>query len=428
MTGRRGACRRGGMADVPSHGTRARDQPGFVDASGVLPYDVAVDMKSWRVSPTCRTVMLVAAFSLRFGFVPAGHAASSPTLSNAAPLLQDYGKQAQDQSLSEAERLQIVGLLALWATDDVRAPLLAVLVDPLPSIRAAAARGLGWKGNKAASPALRDRVEAPGEAAGVRVAALEALGRIGDDSTRATVIAATRDPDPAVRGAAFFGLTFENLINPPDRIPLLRQMAEDQDLDRAMRSQAVQALGALRDVESAALFLRLLEREPSVPMPLPPAIPSERENMALRYRQARDVKAWAARSLWMIQAREAIPLLLKTAEDPRNFFLRLVSLQAIGSWRLPEALPVLVNRLEDPYDQNKITALWALGGLGDRSVVDAVLLRVSDKVPEVRAQAVQTLGLLGDSRVRPQLEALQEKEPDARVQDALTQALTRLGR
>jgi hypothetical protein len=58
-------------------------------------------------------------------------------------------------------------------------------------------------------------------------------------------------------------------------------------------------------------------------MPLPP-VPTERDNMAMRYRQVRDVKAWAARAVWLIQAKEAIrpP---QGAEDPSDFFLRLVS-------------------------------------------------------------------------------------------------------
>ncbi len=131
-------------------------------------------------------------------------------------------------------------------------------------------------------------------------------------------------------------------------------------------------------------------------------------------------------ALWMIEAREAIPLLLKTADDPRDFFLRLISLQALGSWKVPEALPVFVKRLDDPFDQARIAALGALAAVGDRSVVDPVVARLSDKVPEVRVQAVDTLAALGDPRVRPELETLRDKEGDARVQEALEKALTRL--
>jgi HEAT repeat protein len=305
---------------------------------------------------------------------------------------------------------------------------MALLDDPLPSVRAAAARGLGWKGNAPAAAALQARLTTAGEPVPVRVAALEALGRIGDMSVREAVLAATNDPDPAVRGAAFFGLTFENLQHPDDRVPLLRRMAADQAIDRAMRSQSVQALGALRDAGSAELLLRLLESEQSVAMPQPPAVPTERDNMAARYRQARDVRAWVARSLWMIQAKAAVPMLLKTAEDPHDYFLRLVSLEALANWKVEEAVPVFLRRLDDTFDQNRITALWGLGNVGDRRAVEPVAARINDRVPEVRAQAVTALGMLGDPRVRPQLESLQQTEPDGRVQEALTQALARLPR
>ena len=150
--------------------------------------------------------------------------------------------------------------------------------------------------------------------------------------------------------------------------------------------------------------------------------------MATRYRQARDVRAWAAMSLGALDARNALPLLLKSAADAGDFFLRLVSVQTLGSWRAPQAVPVLVKRLEDPFDQTRVAALWALGGIGDRSVVDPVLARLSDGVAEVRIQAATTLAELGDPRVRPQLEALQQKETDSRVQDALESALARLPR
>jgi HEAT repeat protein len=370
----------------------------------------------------------VGVFAMVVSMAAASHANPAKPLTNAGPVLEEFGKQAQDQSLSEAERIQVINLLGLWATDDVRAPLMALLDDPLPSVRAAAARGLGWKGNHAAAAALKARLTAPGEPIPVRVAALEALGRIGDVSTRDVVLAATSDPDPAVRGAAFFGLAFENLTNPDDRVPLLRRMAADQAIDRAMRSQSIQALGALRDTGSAELLLRLLESEPSVAMPQPPPVPNERDNMAARYRQARDVRAWVARSLWMIQAKSAVPLLLKTAEDPHDYFLRLVSLEALANWKVEEALPVLLRRLDDSFDQNRITALWGLGNIGDRRAVDPVLAKATDRVPEVRAQAVTALGMLGDPRVRPQLETLQQSEPDGRVQEALTQALARLPR
>ena len=139
-----------------------------------------------------RSVASVAVLSLSLHcFALPSHAASGEPSTNAGPVVQEFGKQAQDVSLSEMERIQVIGLLGSWATDDAREPLVAVLADPLPSIRAAAARGLGWKGNNGATAAVKARLETPGEPAVVRVAALEALGRIGDASAREAVLSAT---------------------------------------------------------------------------------------------------------------------------------------------------------------------------------------------------------------------------------------------
>src|SRR5262245_15174961 len=105
-------------------------------------------------------------------------------LSDVAGPLENLTKQAHDQTKPEAERVPVIEALGQWATDQVRPPLVSLLADPLPGIRAAAARALGWHGNKAAVAPLRGRVEAAGEDPLVRAAALDALGRIGDESTR----------------------------------------------------------------------------------------------------------------------------------------------------------------------------------------------------------------------------------------------------
>jgi HEAT repeat protein len=360
-------------------------------------------------------------------WAPATHAeSSSPPLSNAGPVLEDFGKQALDQSRPEAERLQIIALLKTWGTDQVRAPLVAILSDPSPTLRAAAANALGWKGNREAVPALQARLEAPGEPAAVRIAVLDALGRIGDDAVRPALETASRDADPAVRSRALQALLFENLKSSADTSALLRQTAGDKDLDLYVRSRAIQALSLSQEPATTELLMGLLEREPSAKMPALKDNPTRQEMMAIRFREARDVRAWAAMSLWRTDQRTAIPLLLKTADDPDDFFLRLISVQALGYWKVPEALPVLVKRLEDPLDQTRAAAAWGLGQIGNPSAVDPVAARLSDKVPDVRVQVVNALAELGDPRVRPQLEVLQETETHPGVQEALRKAIARL--
>jgi HEAT repeat protein len=336
------------------------------------------------------------------------------------------GKQLEDPQRPAAERLQIIRAFAEWPTAQVRPPLVAVLKDPLAEIRAAAALALGWPGNREAVPALRERVETPGEVIDVKAAAVHSLGRIGDPSVRALVVTATQNPDASIRQAALWGVALGGLVDPADRTPYLIQLAEDPALEAQLRAEAVRNLARVKEERVTTVLLRILESEPRMTIGLPPGTPTPDQTMALRYAQARDVAAWAAAGLGVLEVRAALPLLLKTAEDTSDFFLRLMSIRSLITWNVPEAFPVLVRRLEDPLTDNRVLALMGIERLGDRKAVDPVLARLTDESPAVRAQAIATLAALGDAKVRPSLEALQQTEPDPNVQGALEAALSRL--
>jgi HEAT repeat protein len=379
---------------------------------------------SWYGSLGCALVIALTMSRV----VSAGE--GSVPLSDATPILEDFGKQAQDQTRPEAERLQVVKVLAAWGTPQVRASLLAALKDPVPSIRETAAGGLGWPGNHEAVAALIERVENPDEIAAVKAAVLESLGRIGDESSRSVVLAATRNQDKTIRQAAFESVTFGALAKSDDRIPLARQIAEDRGLDLFLRCQAIILLGRANDTGSIELLARLLQNEPPLAMPNPKEDPppTQQQVMIVRYWEARDVRAWAAMALGMIGAKREVPLLLRTAEDPDDFFVRLTSVQVLVSWNVPEAYPVLLGRLDDSFSETRQVALVGLAKWANQGVVDAVLARLSDPSSKVRAQAVRTLGELGDPRVRPDLEALYRTEESGVVQQALVQVLGRLPR
>ena len=362
------------------------------------------------------------AVALLLTCVPAQPTAGAPPLSSAGPILEEMGKKLEDQSRPALERLQIIRAFEEWGTAQVRPPLVAVLKDPLPEIRAAAARALGWPGNDEAVPALRARVETPGEATAVKAAAVRSLGRIGDRSVRALVITTTRDPDASVREAALWSVALGSLVDPADRTFYL--MAVDAQL----RADAIRALASVKEAGVADTLARILESEPRLTIALPSGRLTTQQTMNLRYAQARDVAGWAAGALGQLEARSALPLLLRTAEDPSDFFLRLMSVQSLVAWNVPEAFPVLVRRLEDPLPDIRVLALTGVARLGDPKAVDPVLARFSDESAAVRARAVATLAVLGGPKVRPQLEALQQKESDPDVLGALESALSRLAR
>jgi HEAT repeat protein len=368
------------------------------------------------------------AMALLLTCVAAQPTAGAAPLSAAWPILDELGKQLEDQSRPAQERLEIILTFEEWAGAQVRPPLVAVLKDPLPAIRAAAARALGYPGNDEAVPALRERVETPGEIAAVRAAAVRSLGRIGDRSVRALVITATGAPDASVREAALWSVALGALVDPVDRTVYLMRLAEDRAADAQVRVDAIRALASVKEEGVVDGLVRILESEPRLTIALPSDTPTDQQIMALRYAQGRDVAGWAAGALGLLDARTALPLLLRTAEDPNDFFLRLMSVRSLVAWKVPEAYPVLVKALEDPLPDLRVLALTGLARFGDPKAVDPVLARLSDASPAVRTLAVRTLALLGGPKVRPQLEAMQQKESDPRVLGALEAELSRLAR
>ena len=357
---------------------------------------------------------------------PGARAESTP-LSNTDAAVDELGKSLTDRSRPVNERLETLKALEGWATPEARRHLLIALTDPAAEIRAGAAATLGWPGNTEAVPALRARIEAADETPAVKAAALNALGRIGEPTVRPLVLTATQSSDKAVREAALWSVTFGLLVDPADRTTQLLRLATDPALDGQLRCDAIRMLAGVKEDRVVDGLMQLLEREPR-PRIVLPGQPTQQQIMALRFVQQRDVPAWAARALGYLEARRALDLLLKTAEEPNDYFLRLMSLQTLVGWNVPEALPLYVRRLGDPLSDNRILALMGLMNLGDPTVTEVVKGRLSDESPEVRVQAVSALVLLGGASARPALESLRQREPSPAVLGALDEALSTLPR
>ena len=359
---------------------------------------------------------------------PAAAAGPAP-LSNAGEALGQLAKDLTDQSLPVAQRLEIVRVLGGWGGEQARGPLMAALKDPAPELRALAARGLGWPGNREAIPALRERVEAADEAALVKAAAVESLGLIGDRANRPLVVASTKHPDAGVRQAALWAVALGPFAEPADRVDYLIQLAEDRALQGLPRCDAIRALFTVQDDRIVDLFIRILESEPRFAVAPPEGPATQQQTMELRRVQARDVAAWVAEGLGQRKAKRAVPVLLKTAEDKSDFFLRLMSLRSLIALNAPESAPVFLGRLEDQMAENRILAILGLMQLGDQTAVRPVLARLTDPSPQVRAQAVLGAATLGEpAAVRRLLEDMQTRETESNVQGALEEALAHLRR
>lgn len=109
-----------------------------------------------------------------------------------------------------------------------------------------------------------------------------------------------------------------------------------------------------------------------------------------------------------------------TAEnDDMKHYLALV----LGFTRDPEAVPLLLESLEDGVGELRIYSLWALGTIGDRRALEPMLAAASDSDPGIRKTAAFALGALGDPAALPRLEVLLEDTvADVRWNAALAMA------
>jgi HEAT repeat protein len=288
--------------------------------------------------------------------------------------------------------------------------------DPDALVQAAAARALASMGGPAAFAALGARWQqlpavppqpAPPAAGSWRYRvggrgseALEtperelarALGRIGHDDAVPLLVARLQLPAPnRHREASALGLGASQ--SPAALAPLLHAMARDPD--EAVRLTAVAALGSLR--------------HPGAVPALAAVVTSNAED------GMRDAGVRALREIGDESALEALLAALASSGGPTEPMIEAVA--RIGSGK---AVPALLSLLSDPSDEIRATAAHALAELDDPCAVEPLLqLLRNNRNADVRESAALALGLIGDRSVVPALiEALHDTASSVRVEAA----------
>lgn len=128
------------------------------------------------------------------------------------------------------------------------------------------------------------------------------------------------------------------------------------------------------------------------------------------------------------ELRREVGRLFQESEDAEmRRYLALV----LGHTGDPEAVPLLVEALEDPDSELSIYSLWALGELGDPAAAPAVTAAIADEDPGIRKTAAFALGELEldgaarDEAVATLLPLTEDTVADVRWNAALS--LSRLG-
>ena len=251
-----------------------------------------------------------------------------------------------------------------------------------------------------------------------RVRACLALGRIGKADTLGVLVQTLRDPIPRVRAAAAFAIgemedrdTVAETGHKPREAAANALIAALRDRHRTVVEHAVEALGKLRWKAASVRITR-------TPAPLPVTMRAlvrmgEREAVpwiAAR-RRSDDVETrWAAtRALLDLGAHvdgELTRSFVNLTKD-RNPWMRIEAVRGLGRAQpSQEVLDVLTRMSNDADPKVRQQALFSLAKTRKPEVFTVLARALGDTNENVRAAAVDALGLLGDARARPLLESL----------------------
>ena len=138
-------------------------------------------------------------------------------------------------------------------------------------------------------------------------------------------------------------------------------------------------------------------------------------------------RAHAATALGLIGDRRAVGALLNALQD-RDPVLRSRAAAALGRIGDECAFENLVMTLRDPKVHVRRDAMWAMSELGDRRAVGLLIRALRDPSRFIRQQAAECLGELGNPQALPELQRLVAYEKQRRVKQAAWQAIEQLER
>lgn len=327
------------------------------------------------------------------------------------------------------------------------APLMAVLRENYPALREAAADALGELGDPQSLPVLTQVALGADAASTEAVAAIARLPRAPDSDGALCQVASAGSPSSAVLAAKTMGPRGGCPLPPlmarlskggtetraalgalqsldagkPEVVAKLSALVDDKD--PAVRSAAVQALGAVGSAEAAPALLKVVQAEQKrldesrakwIPDALPreyqpgfggvnPDDPGYRQKLTSLEQKVHAVNQMKAAAAGQVlhearpeKPREVIP---DTAADDSE--LLATALAALGRTRAPEAAPLLDKAAVDADDavrEGALVGLAYLGGAGLKKVQAGWgdlspegVTRVADGLRTVGAPAVPVL-------------------------------------
>ncbi len=273
------------------------------------------------------------------------------------------------------DRVQSIGAQGLSLVGDKAInPLIEIIKDKdaVLSSRHIATGVLGGLSEAAVLPAIE---LLSSEDATVRRMAVFPLGRLEDLRALDPLINTLKfDPDAEARAGAVYSLS--TLKDAKAFEPLIAAL---KDPDRDVRFRVVGALGRLGH---AGL------RDAGAIKPLMDFIEQVEDNDL-------NLKTSAISALGDLQDNQSFELLLNLIQDENNHdWIRETAIVAIGHLKNKQAVEVLIHLLSDERFRLDIAA--ALGRIGDKRAVKPLIECLNDPHMDTRLTVVWSLGLIGD--------------------------------
>lgn len=274
-------------------------------------------------------------------------------------------------------RMAAANALARLGEANAVPKLVDAMEDPDPRVRLRVCHACGALADPRAVPALTKRLD---DHARVRHAAANALGSIGTDQSLAPLIDLLEDDDPSVRRIAAGALGKASNARPVE--PLVYVLADDSE---AVRKAAVYSV------------IELLSN-----------VPTERSH-EVRDRVVSELQA--ADDATVI---EPLVEILSDGQQDRQRRNAAWILGRVADGEADDAIAVLADALADTDDMTAQFAATSLGNIGGPTVEAALLDKLDESVPEAaRAKAAFVLGQVGGSQARDRLEELTDDDSAA---------------
>jgi len=337
-------------------------------------------------------------------------------------------------TLLEALQTQDLNLLPLYQQVLARIPsatpmLIKLLTTAHPIIRSRVADIFSINKDRAAVSGLLDALQ--GDYFTVRARAALALGRIGDAKALLPLLVALKDREDEVRIAACLALGF--FKEPSTFDDITNVLLDDPKIE--VRQAAAKALGntahpaavpylmeALHDSfwwyereYAAADLLHAIEKMNGAAIdPLIKAL-EDKEGT---------VRKFAASLLGKLGDPRAIEPLSMTLYDMHHDVGRAAA-ESLAKFGAP-ALGVLVEALSHPEMWIRIHSVNALGSIKDPRVASALLEMLNDPEREVQKQVILTLGELNDARTLPALQEIASRRADRELHTLAKEAIAKI--